>query len=119
MEQINFAGGEPLLYRSYFDFLETAIDEGFAAQIHLSFNTNLTQIPDQLLCWIMNFKRVSLDVSIDAIGDLNNFIRYPSRWEKVSANYESMLQLASRWPNLHVDITTAVSAYNVLHLNEQ
>jgi hypothetical protein len=46
----------------------------------------LTNIPRRAIDLWHNFKEVEIGGSIDAVGDYNNYIRYPSKWEKIDEN---------------------------------
>ena len=48
LEQINFAGGEPLRNQIHVEFLRELIETGKSCNIKLSYNTNLTVIPNWL-----------------------------------------------------------------------
>src|SRR5690606_17734570 len=84
----------------------------------LKYNTNVTHLPEELMsCW-MHFKRVRVNASVDAVGPLNEYIRYPSKWPKVLQNLKVLDNLATKNPHIHVSIHTTVQMYNVLYLTD-
>ena len=117
LERIHLAGGEPFLVSETFDVLEKCIDLGRAHEIDLSYNTNLTVLPERLLKAWPKFRSIRLMVSIDAYGELNSFIRAPSKWNVIDTNLRKVDQLIDEIPQLEVIVCPTVQAYNVLHLD--
>lgn len=117
--RINFAGGEPLLIRSMFDFLERMVASGQAGNMTISYNTNLTILPKRVFALWPSFKSIRVTVSIDGFGAVNDFIRFPSRWDDIDANLRT-LDRESDQLNLGAGLSTntAVQVYNVFRLGE-
>lgn len=90
LQRINFAGGEPLLIGGMFDFLERLVASGRASAMTISYNTNLTVLPERVRALWPKFAAVRVIASIDGIGAVNEFIRHPSRWEDVRANLRTL-----------------------------
>ena len=42
LEEIYFAGGEPFIQEGHYKMLNLLIDSGYAKNIHISYNTNLS-----------------------------------------------------------------------------
>ena len=119
LERINFAGGEPLLIRGMFDFLERIVASGRAPSMTISYNTNLTVLPERVRTLWPHFAAIRVTVSIDGVGAVNDYIRYPSRWEEVRANLLA-LDAGVREFNLGAGLSTntAVQVCNVFRLGE-
>jgi hypothetical protein len=80
----------------------------------ISYNTNLTVLPERILELWPAFQAVRITASLDGLGAVNDFIRYPSRWRVIDANlrrldceYQSLNLLGGLATN------TAVQIYNV------
>jgi len=112
VEMIYFTGGEPTLTLEQMSLLEYCVNNGYT-DIILKYNTNLTNIPERILDLWKNFKKIRINASIDAIGDLNRYIRYPSSWEEITNN----LDILKNIPNVHVGIHTTVQMYNIFDLH--
>jgi glutamate-1-semialdehyde 2,1-aminomutase len=78
----------------------------------LYFSTNGTVFSSSLVEKLRPFREVTLAVSLDGVGALNDYVRHPSRWDQVTANLRRMQELP--WLRLEVDPT--VQAYNALSL---
>lgn len=114
VEEIYLTGGEPTIIKQQHKLLDYYINKGTASKIRLKYNTNLTNVPKHLLDKWKEFKRVQLNCSIDAVGDLDHYIRHPSNWNKIVENFETVRALS----NTNIEIHCTVQMYNILRLHE-
>jgi len=113
IKQLYFAGGEPTIIEEHYTLLQHCIDKGYAKNIQLRYNSNAIELHDKLFKMWEYFKHIRLHVSIDAYGELNDYIRFPSKWEHI----ESQLDLLDNTPdNIEVTISTAVQALNIYNI---
>ena len=110
MKQLYFAGGEPLIHKEHYELLQKVIDEGFADQIELRYNSNGMEWEDNLFDLWSQFKQVIFHFSIDDVDDRLNFIRYPAKFDHL----EEMLHKIDAYPHDNLKLTTA---YTVMALN--
>lgn len=116
--KIAFSGGEPLLDKKHFHFLKLLIDKDIASNIMLHYSTNLTTIPDEAFsCWPY-FSEVALAGSIDGVGLVNDYIRYPSRWEHIQKTLHFIEENRKKLNITSCLIHSVVQAYNVMNLTE-
>jgi MoaA/NifB/PqqE/SkfB family radical SAM enzyme len=115
LKQVYFAGGEPLMIREHKWFLEEIIRQGYADKILIRYNTNGLLIDDKIIDLWKQFKKVKVGFSIDAIGDRNYYIRYPSDWDTIENNLH---KLDNTPDNIQVSIATAIQILNIKHLAE-
>ncbi len=119
VERLHFAGGEPFLIPQMFTFLEKLISLGRASKIKLSYNTNLTTIPERLYDLWPAFKAVRVTVSLDGIREVNEFIRYPSKWETMDRNLKTFDEHAERLNCTGgLGINSTVQVYNVFSIHQ-
>lgn len=114
VEEIYLTGGEPTIIEEQYRLLDYYIERGTSNKIRLKYNTNLTNIPQKMLKKWNRFKKVQLNCSIDGIGELDRYIRYPSSWEKIQMNFLD----ARLHPKVNIEIHCTVQMYNILKLNE-
>jgi len=114
IEEIYLTGGEPTIIKEQHRLLDYFIDNGTAKDIKLKYNINMTNIPRHLLDKWRHFKRVQLNCSIDAHGELNHYIRFPSRWATITKTWAEIHEL----DNVDYEIHCTVQMYNILKLNE-
>ena len=83
LNKIKFGGGEPVLIKRHKMFLNGLIERGYSKNIELEYSINVTTIPNYLIDMWKHFRRIKLCCSIDAYGEANDAIRWPSKWEKI------------------------------------
>ena len=116
IEQIYLAGGEPTLATSQYTLFDKLIELGVAKNISLEYTTNCTNLPKKMTDYWQHFKKVSINASIDAYGDLNRYIRYPTGWSLVETNLMKFKELS--YGNLFLQIHITVQMYNILYLDK-
>jgi organic radical activating enzyme len=114
IEEIYLTGGEPTIIKEHEFILDKVIESGRAKKVKIKYNTNLTNIPNYLLEKWTHFKAIKCNVSIDAVGDLDRYIRYPSNWDKIEENFLRVRQL----DNVVNEIHCTVQMYNITRLHE-
>ncbi len=115
-EMINMMGGEPTLSKSQYHLLDKCIELDVAKNIILKYNTNLTNIPNKLLEYWDHFKGIRMNVSIDAYGALNDYIRFPSKWKIIDRNLKRIDHMAQKNKKWRISIHCCIQMYNILHL---
>jgi organic radical activating enzyme len=113
LKQVYFAGGEPLMIKEHKMFLEEIIRQGYADKILIRYNTNGLLIDDSIIELWSKFKKVKVGFSIDAVGDKNYYIRYPSNWDTIVQNLH---RLDNSPDNIQTSIATAIQILNIKHL---
>lgn len=113
VEQLYFAGGESTVIEEHYTLLEEVVRRGYAKQIELRYNSNGVELPDRLFELWNEFKRVRFHYSIDSIGRMNDYIRYPSQWDH---QVEQFWKLDNTGDNVEVTIACAVQALNIYYV---
>jgi len=114
VDEVYLTGGEPTIIKEQYILLNYLIDNNIAHRVKLKYNTNLTNIPEELVVKWQSFKRVQLNCSIDAVGDLDRYIRYPSDWNTIVENFNILHKLK----NIYIEIHCTVQMYNILRLQD-
>lgn len=112
-KKINFGGGEPFLLKKHTALLQKMIELDLAKDIELEYSTNATFIPNYLLSLFDHFRLIKLCVSIDGVGEVNEAIRFPSKWETIK---DTLSILDNTKDNVEVFISSTVSILNVEHI---
>tara|TARA_Y100000385_G_C13099442_1_gene643508 strand:+ start:426 stop:1808 length:1383 start_codon:yes stop_codon:yes gene_type:complete len=113
LEEVYFAGGEPLMIAEHKKFIEEIVRSGHNKHIRLRYNTNGILVDEELIDLWKNFELVKVGVSMDAAGPRNNYIRYPTDWDTVERN----LHMLDNTPdNIRPSIATAIQIFNIKHL---
>jgi MoaA/NifB/PqqE/SkfB family radical SAM enzyme len=115
VEQIYFAGGEPLMMDEHYNILDELERRG-RFDVTLIYNTNFTQIKlkDRVVFdYWKKFKSVAIGASLDAMGPRAEYIRKGTDWDVVERNRELMLEVC---PQVDFYISPTLSIMNALHL---
>lgn len=115
IKELYFAGGEPLLIPEHYNILEFMVNSGNARNCILRYNSNGLEITDRLLKLWDHFKQVKFNFSVDAYGDKNDYIRYPSKWKDIETNLRLLDETGD---NVVINLACAVQALNVLYIDE-
>ena len=115
IRKLYIVGGEPFMIDQHYAFLQKCVDGGYAKNIIVEYNSNITNIPQRAWDIWKHFKRIGIGASIDAIGDLNYYIRYPSHFDKIFSNLK---KLSAAEGNFRMWLATTINIYNVWVLPE-
>ena len=117
VEQIYFAGGEPLMMDEHYRILEELEQRG-RFDVRLIYNTNFTQtkLKDRYVFdYWRKFDSVAVGASLDAMGPRAEYIRRGTDWDQVQRNREMMLETC---PNVDFYISPTLSILNAWHLTD-
>jgi hypothetical protein len=115
VEEIYFAGGEPLLHENHLLLLEMLLLQGRSA-VSIKYNTNLSVLDfnHQDICAVWRkFDNVHVRASIDAVGPRGEIIRDGFIWTRAVDN---LARVRRDCPHVKLVTDTTVSLLNVLHL---
>ena len=115
IKHIYIVGGEPLLIKNHLKFLKKCVEQDCAKKMRLEYNTNITVLSDEMLEIWKNFKEVRIGASIDGCGEVNDYIRYPSKWENILKNLKKIDEAEG---NFKVWIAFTVQTYNIFYIPE-
>lgn len=114
LKAIQFAGGEPTINDAVMFMLKRLIDQGRSKDITLGFVTNLTGISDEMLEIWNQFSTKHITISIDGVGKVNEYIRYPFTWKKVTNQLEQIKNIAKEKGNYHIGLSHTITSLNLL-----
>ena len=112
LTQLLVTGGEPLVNNDFYEFCQTLIESELSTKIDLSFHTNLTVTPGKWFDIWSKFKSVTIKVSIDAVEEMYEYIRYPGKWAIVKSNIDNVLEYINTQQNIGLEFHTVFSIYN-------
>ena len=115
VEQIYFAGGEPLTMKEHYMILDE-LEARKMFDVKLVYNTNFTKnkLKDKTIFdYWSKFENVAVGASLDAMGSRAEFIRNGTVWSDVEYNRQ---QLKERCPHVDFYISPTMSIQNVLHI---
>lgn len=117
VEQIYFAGGEPLLMEEHYRILDELERRG-RFDVRLIYNTNFTEVQlkgRSVFDYWKRFESVAVGASLDAMGSRAEYIRKGTQWDQVEHNRKMMLEIC---PAVDFYISPTLSILNLDHLPE-
>ena len=118
IEHVYMAGGEPMMIERHYEFLQKCIDGDHAKNIIIEYNTNMTNLPDRVLNMWTHFKQVRVGASIDGMGEVVEYQRWPLKWKSAYKNLQKLDDYAYNNKNIIAWLAFTVTAYNVWHVPE-
>lgn len=115
MRHVYSVGGEPLLIPQYYEFLKYCVEENRASNIILELNTNVTAISPRIRRLWPHFSEVRIGASVDGVGKVNDYIRFPSKWPTIEERLRWIQESSGAITSW---LAVTVQAYNALHLPE-
>jgi organic radical activating enzyme len=117
LEQIYFAGGEPLIMEEHYMILKELVKRELF-HVRLIYNTNFSVFKykdqDVFELWKL-FDSVSVGASLDDSYARGEYMRKGQVWEETEENRRRMMEIC---PNVDFYVSSTVSLYNVLHITE-
>jgi MoaA/NifB/PqqE/SkfB family radical SAM enzyme len=115
VEQIYFAGGEPLLMEEHYRILDELVRRG-RFDVRLIYNTNFTHTDlkgKSVFEYWKQFKSVAVGASLDDSGARGEYIRKGTDWAVVEQNRRDMIAIC---PDVDFYISPTLSIMNAWHL---
>lgn len=110
---ISILGGEPAYNPLVFEFLDFLLTQGYSKRTKLEITTNGTKNAKLLeaLETKQGWKNIHVFVSVDAVGERAEWIRYGSNWNEVNASVDRYIGFAD-----YVELHTTLSILNIQDL---
>ena len=115
LEQVYFAGGEPLIMKEHYFLLEKLLELG-KNEIRLTYNTNFSELrykDKHVFDYWKNFRIIHVGASLDASGARAELMRKGTNWAQTVDNRRRMIKEVP-WADFYVSAT--LSSMNVLHI---
>lgn len=120
VEEIYFAGGEPLLMEEHYYILQKLVEVG-NTDLRLRYNTNLGYLKfkkyDNIELWKpfieKDYGNVTIFASIDGVGKNAEYSRKGTKWNVIEENIKKCLDANI---NFHISCTTNI--FNVMYIPE-
>jgi sulfatase maturation enzyme AslB (radical SAM superfamily) len=111
LRSLHLTGGEPMLSKNFKMYLEYILEHG-RDDIHLHISTNASVVNDQLISIFNRFNDFTMNISIDGVGDVAEYHRYGSSWDKISSNIEQLIALKGTF-----SLGTTITAISILDIS--
>lgn len=111
--EIDVSGGEPTASPNYKKLLNNLPKN---VQI-IRINTNGSRMIKEIESLLDNGVRVIITLSLDGVGRIHDYVRWPIVWSDYKKNVEKYLVLGQKYENLRLNTWTTLSCLNVGNLN--
>jgi sulfatase maturation enzyme AslB (radical SAM superfamily) len=112
LRSVCFTGGEPMLIKQYYDYMDFLIEKGYNEKITLELFTNCSVYNPKFVERMLKFDGVRFVMSIDGVGKTAEYIRHGTDWKTVSANMLRYVVMPKT-----IFFNTAISSYTLLDLS--
>lgn len=102
LEHVYLTGGEPMLLKQHDRLLDEIISSGRADSIKLEYDSNLSVINPYILDRWTKFKNIDLRISIDAIENKYELIRFGGKWDKLVNNIKLVQDYQKEFPSIKI-----------------
>jgi organic radical activating enzyme len=116
---IQMAGGEPFMSKIGMTWLAELCRSGRAADIVLKVYTNLTRLDHAVINMLSQFKEVQLTLSIDGVGAVYEWVRFPGKWDAIARNAAVLVEAQkTKLKNTSVHVNATMSIFGALSITE-
>lgn len=107
---LTLLGGEPLYNKTINNFLTKLVELGLSARTKLEFHTNGTKVNSELFTK-NNWDYICIFLSLDAVGDKAEWLRYGCSWKNIESNIEHFKALSD-----YLEVHCTLSVLNLCDL---
>ena len=111
LKRLYTTGGEPTLIKANYKMFQMLLDAG-NTDCQIEFTSNMTTWNPEFYNRLEKFKNVEIQMSIDGIEEIGEYLRYPSEWSKVSDTVQKAVKLAAGKPGWRIKCYTVLQALN-------
>lgn len=119
--EINMTGGESMIQPGLDKFMLflNSLGQDFSQSVILSATTNGTSINQHIIDSIPKFRKVSLNFSIDSVGDNYYYVRWPVRFERIQRVLDQAVELQQNNPGkFDFNMNLVIGISNVFYVDD-
>ena len=109
--ELKLVGGEPLMSEYTYKLMQMVTEP---ENVILRIITNATNNPERFIKLANLFKKVIINVSIEGYQEVNDYIRYPSKWNVIQENVKKLKTIK----NNKIIFVSTINALNIGKLYE-
>lgn len=111
LELLKFTGGEPFLSKEVLEIL-TLVSE-IKPEVEIKITSNGTVITKDFYPILEKMKKTSIKFSIDAVDNLYNYIRFPSKWDQFQERIKNSM---TNLPSVKFNVNCLITCMNLEQL---
>jgi len=114
MQRLYVVGGEPFYAKPLLRMIDYLDDTGDCAHIDAVFTSNATIVNDKLLAQLQKFREVHIGFSIEGFGPIQEYIRYPSKWQEIETNIKKFRDI----DGIKIHVVATLQLQSALYLTD-
>jgi sulfatase maturation enzyme AslB (radical SAM superfamily) len=104
-----------MIHPKFMPMLDFLIEHGLHEQMQIQVFTNASWVPKKRITdRLAQFKNVTISLSIDGVKEVNDYSRYPSKWDIVEESARKWVAMGRDIECVNVRIEPTLSIYNAL-----
>jgi len=112
IKYIQVLGGEPFNHKKIINLLKWIVDSGHSGKIKLNVFTNGMLMNDRMFDQLQKFKMANITFSLEAHGEVNDYIRQKSDWNTIEKNMMTSVE-----KGLAVQVQSTLSVLNICRIH--
>lgn len=109
---LTFHGGETMMVPEVKQLLQWGIENHLLENTEVRMITNATKFDSEWADLLSQLKKLVLMISVESVGDVNDYIRYGSSWDQIDQAVCQMKRLS----NADVMVHSTLQNLNILHI---
>ena len=110
IEKLYVAGGEPTIMQELYTFLEDCVQKK-KTNFEIQVNTNAVSLNKKFKSLLKHFNNFNFEISVDGYGLVNQYVRWPTNWDKLINNIDYIYSQGHK-----ISFNSVVSIYNIASL---
>jgi organic radical activating enzyme len=117
-QRLTVIGGEPTIIPEFYELLDYCYKQDTLKNKTIILTTNLTNVNPKMTDWLPKLKSWVVYGSIDGLNERQEYIRYPSSFDKVVENLNFYTKLLKKHGNGKITFSPAIQLLNIDTLDE-
>ena len=117
IQKIELAGGEPFMIKKQEILIKYLIERDLAKNIDITWFTNCTIWPENLVQYFKHFRYVRINLSLDNTHKQFEYIRYPAKWDETYRVFTKFKELQDAG-EINLGISHSIGMLNAYWLPE-
>jgi len=116
-KEIQFSGGEPTIIPEVYNICEWIQADPDLQHMKIHMNTNGMTAHYKIKPLLEKGQKVELSISVDALGEKDEFIRFNTKWKTVERNINEYIKLREEYPNFRFMIQPTLQLLNIGYIH--
>jgi len=116
-KEIQFSGGEPTIIPEVYNICKWIQDDPDLQHMKIHMNTNGMTAHYKIKPLLKKGHEVELSISVDALREKDEFIRFNTKWKTVERNINEYIKLREEYPNFKFMVQPTLQLLNIGYIH--